>query len=89
MRVSLALEEMMTLITQFNPDQTMSFDVRVFSMPGVIGIRIRYGGIDFNPLDEEYAEDERFMGVVMVRHLVETVVYQRTFGVNSLLILIE
>jgi len=89
MRVSLALEEMMTLITQFNPDQTMSFDVRVFSVPGVIGIRIRYGGIDFNPLDEEYAEDERFMGVVMVRHLVETVVYQRTFGVNSLLILIE
>lgn len=89
MRVSLALEEMMTLITQFNPDSTLSFDVRVFSVQGVTGIRIRYGGIDFNPLAEEYADDERFMGIQMVRNLVEETVYQSTFGINSLLILIE
>lgn len=89
MRVSLALEEMMTLITQFNPEQSLSFDVRVFAMQGVIGIRIRYGGIDFNPLDSKYEDDERFMGIQMVRGLVETTVYQSTFGVNSLLILIE
>lgn len=89
MRVSLALEEMMTLITQFNPEQSLSFDVRVFAIQGVIGIRIRYGGIDFNPLDPKYEDDERFMGIQMVRGLVETTVYQSSFGVNSLLILIE
>ena len=52
-------------------------------------IRIRYGGIDFNPLSPEYAEDEHFLGVQMVRSLVEETVYQSTFGVNSLMILIE
>ena len=89
MRVRLALEEMMVLITQFNPGDALSFDVRVFAVMGVIGIRIRYGGIDFNPLSPEYAEDERFLGVQMVRSLVEETVYQSTFGVNSLMILIE
>ncbi|MBQ3268734.1 MAG: hypothetical protein IJH09_02335 [Clostridia bacterium] len=89
MRVSLALEEMMTLITQFNSEQSLSFDIRVFAVHGVIGIRIRYGGIDFNPLDSKYEDDERFMGIQMVRRLVETTVYQSTFAVNSLLILIE
>lgn len=89
MRISLSLEEMMTLITQFNPDITLSFDVRVFAVQGVIGIRIRYGGIDFNPLAPEYEDDERFMGIQMVRGLVEETVYRSTFGVNSLLILIE
>ena len=89
MRVSLALEEMMTLITQFNPDTALSFDVRVFSVQGVIGIRIRYGGIDFNPLSPEYEDDERFMGIQMVRNLAVETIYQCTFGVNSLLILIE
>ena len=89
MRVSLALEEMMTLIAQFNPDTSMSFEVRVFSVQGVIGIRIRYGGIDFNPLSEAYQDDERFMGIQMVRGLVVDTVYQSTFGANSVLILIE
>lgn len=89
MRVSLALEEIMTLITQFNPEYSQGFDVRVFAVHGVIGIRIRYGGVDFNPLAPEYADDERFMGIQMVRGLVEETVYQSTFGVNSLLILIE
>ena len=89
MRVSLALEEIMTLITQFNPEYSQGFDVRVFAVHGVIGIRIRYGGVDFNPLAPEYADDERFMGIQMVRGLVEETVYQSTFGVNSLLILID
>ncbi len=89
MRVSLALEEMMTLITQLNPDTSLSFDVRVFSMQGVIGVRIRYGGISLNPLAPEYEEDERFMGIQMVRSLVEETIYQNTFGVNSLMILVK
>ncbi len=89
MRVSLALEEMMALITQLNPEVSLSFDVRVFSLQGVIGVRIRYGGKPFNPLAPEYEDDERFMGIRMVRNLVEETVYQCTFGVNSLMILMK
>ncbi len=89
MRVSLALEEMMALITQMNPESRLNFDVRVFALESVIGIRIRYGGVSFNPLSSEYENDERFMGIRMVRSLVEETVYQWTFGVNSLLILVK
>lgn len=89
MRVSLALEEMMALITQMNPEAGLNFDVRVFALESVIGIRIRYGGISFNPLSSEYEDDDRFMGIRMVCSLVEETVYQWTFGVNSLLILVK
>ncbi len=88
MTVSLALEEMMVLITEFNPGTDLTYDVRVFAPQGMIGIRIRYGGVEFNPLADEYEEDERFMGVQLVRGLAQKITHQRTFGVNSLLIVL-
>ncbi len=50
MRVSLAMEELMTLILAVNQPQGVEFDLRVYSLEGVIGIRIRYSGKEFNPL---------------------------------------
>ena len=50
MRVSLAMEEMMTLILSVNQGTGVEFDLRVYSLDGVIGIRIRYSGREFNPL---------------------------------------
>lgn len=88
MRISLALEEMMTLITQENKPKQLHFDIRMFSYQGTIGIRIRYDGIDLNPLGAENEEKEEYMGVVMIKKMVKTVVYKRIFGLNSLLILI-
>lgn len=88
MRVSLALEELMVLITQLNQPIQVSFDIRVFSLQDVIGIRIRYDGKKFNPLINEDTEDEKYMGVQMIQKMVEEVLYQRTFGMNTLMVLI-
>ena len=88
MRVSLALEELMVLITQLNQPIQVSFDIRVFSLQDVIGIRIRYDGKKFNPLINEDTEDEKYMGVQMIQKMVEEVLYQRTFGMNTLMVFI-
>ena len=88
MRVSLALEEMMTLVTEKNAPAKISFDIRVFAVQDVIGIRIRYDGDDFNPLAAENAQDDSYMGMWMLQKLVEQILYQHTFGMNTLLILI-
>lgn len=87
-RMSLAIEEIMTLIVQMNGGNRVSFDVRVFSLQGVIGIRFRYNGIDFNPFQSFQEQDEQYMGIRMVETLVEETVYQRTFGMNTLQILL-
>ena len=88
MKISLSMEELMTLIAQVNKDTPITFDLRVFSLQEVTGIRIRFGGIFFDPLHSKEYDNEEFMGFRMIEKLVEDVVYQQTFGVNTLLILI-
>jgi hypothetical protein len=88
MRMSLAIEEIMTLIVQMNSGNQVSFDVRAFSLQGMIGIRFRYNGIDFNPFQNLQEQNECYMGIRMVESLVEETMYQRTFGMNTLQILI-
>ncbi len=88
-RVSLALEEIMTLITTVNEPAQVSFDVRVFAVQGIIGIRIRYDGKDYSPLapeNELNGNNELYMGIWMIRKMVKEVMYQRTFGKNTLLL---
>ena len=87
MSVSLALEELMTLITQKNTTQKVNFDIRLFSLQGTIGIRIRYDGRDLNPLAGD-RDSQEYMGIAMIEKLVQEVVYKRVFGLNSMLILI-
>lgn len=87
MRVSLALEEIMTVITQENPQTDVNFDIRVFAIQEVIGIRIRYNRKDLDPLSYD-PDDERYMGVSMIQNLCQQTIYRRVFGLNSLLILI-
>ncbi len=89
MRISLAMEEIMTLITMHNEGGNVAFDLRVYALQDVIGIRIRYSGKDFNPLcytDEE--GQDLYMGIRMIEDMVEETMYQRTFGMNTLQILL-
>lgn len=87
MRISLALEEMMTLISAKN-ENNGGFDLRVYSLQGVIGIRIRYGGSEFDPF--AYADnDEEYFGVRLIESICEQTVYQRTFGTNTVQIFVE
>ena len=86
MRISLAIEEIMTLITSENGEKEVEFDIRVYSLQGVIGIRFRYSGKEYNPLSykEKKELDDVYMGLRMIEDLVEETLYQRTFGVNTL-----
>lgn len=86
-RVSLSLEELMVLVTQKNVPKPVHFDIRLFSLSGTIGIRIRYDGMDLDPLSGNEMSDE-YMGVAMIKKMVKMVIYKRVFGLNSLLILI-
>ena len=102
MRVSLAMEELMTLILAVNQAKGVEFDLRVYALEGVIGIRIRYSGREFNPFcsiedkgqkgDDVQGEEaelyDMYMGVHMIEDMVETTMYQRTFGMNTIQIYI-
>ena len=102
MRVSLAMEEMMTLILSVNRENGVEFDLRVYSLEGVIGIRIRYSGIEFNPfcrtegkgqmsdeaLEKDAGIDDMYLGIRMIEDMVEEAIYQRTFGMNTIQIYI-
>lgn len=87
MKISLALEEIMTLISSKN-ESAVEFDLRVYSLQGVIGIRIRYGGNNFNPLVCGDNDDE-YMGVRIIESMCEQTLYQRTFGTNTVQIFVE
>lgn len=87
MRMSLAMEEMMTLIAARSRGP-MEFDLRAYSLQSIIGIRIRYGGGDFNPF--VYSDDDdSYMGVRLIESMCEHTMYQRTFGTNTVQVLIE
>lgn len=95
MRLEMSMEEVMTLIRQVNEEKGvrgLKFDLRAFSVSGVRGIRIRYNGIPFNPFNFSpqagAAEDDIYMGVRMIKKMVEMVNYQSAFGVNTLQILL-
>ena len=96
MRLQMSMEEVMTLIRQVNADQgaaDLRFDLRAFSIKEIRGIRIRYSGSAFNPFnfspEAGSVEDDMYMGVRMIQKMVETVNYQRAFGVNTLQILLK
>lgn len=91
MRIQLAMEETMTLIASENaPEQphALSFDLRAYSLDGLIGIRVRYGGKEYNPFLSGSEDDDRYMGIRMLKNMTRAR-YQRTFGVNTLQIAIR
>ena len=96
MRLEMSMEEVMTLIRQVNAEKgvrELKFDLRAYAVNGLRGIRIRYSGIAFNPFhfspEAEAIEDDIYIGVRMIKKMVEKVNYQSTFGVNTLQILLK
>lgn len=96
MCLEMSMEEVMTLIRHVNADkgdQALHFDLRAFSVNGVSGIRIRYSGIPFNPFNyapaDEGVGEDMYMGVRMIKRMVEMVNYQSAFGVNTLQLLLK
>ena len=96
MRLQMSMEEVMTLIREVNADagrRDLRFDLRAYSVSGVQGIRIRYSGIAFNPFcfspGTGGVGDDMYMGVRMIKKMVEVVNYQSAFGVNTLQIILK
>lgn len=92
MRFSLAIEELLTVIAARN-GHPIPFDIKAFALPERMGIRVRYGGVDFDPFSRRsYPADsggfDENMGVRMIVSMAQDVVYQRTFGASSLQIFI-
>lgn len=90
MWISLSIEEILNVIVQKNPEELVDFDIKAFSLQGVMGIRIRYGGIAYNPMRIEPSEedDDFYMGVRIIESMAQEIVYQRAFGTNSLQIFV-
>lgn len=88
MRISLAIEEIMTMIVQENSPGLVSFDVRVFSLQQEMGIRISYDGREYDPFGLHAKGDMQYLGVDLIANMMRSVVYQRTFGVNTLQLLL-
>ena len=92
MRISLAIEELLTVIVARN-GRPIPFDIKAFALPDHMGIRVRYGGVDFDPFSRRsYPADsggfDENMGVRMIAGMADRVVYQRTFGASSLQIFV-
>ena len=95
-RLEMSMEEVMTLICQVNREkgvQNLQFDLRAYSVNHVRGIRIRYNGVAFNPFAFSPGADgigeDMYMGVRMIKKIVELVNYQSAFGVNTLQIILK
>ena len=88
MRISLAIEEIMTMIVQENSPGHVSFDVRVFSLQQEMGIRISYDGGEYDPFGLHAKGDMQYLSVELIANMMRSVVYQRTFGVNTLQLLL-
>ena len=89
MRLSLSMEELMTMILKVNDEQGVVFDLRLFAIQDVKGIRVRYNGLEFNPFsDKSNLQDDEYLGIRMIYDMAESVNYQRIFGMNMVQILI-
>ena len=88
MRFSLAIEEVLTMIALKNPDGQVRFDLRAFAVPGSLGIRIRYDGIAYDPFAPRGKKDEAYLGIDLIASMMSTVFYQRTFGLNTVQLLL-
>ena len=88
MALSLGVEEIMTLVSSVNEGEVIRFDVRMFSLGGSTGLRIRCGGREFDPFSGE-SHDESYLGIDLISGMAEVVMYQRTFGANSMLMLLK
>ena len=53
-----------------------------------VGIRISYDGREYDPFGLHAKGDMQYLGVDLIANMMRSVVYQRTFGVNTLQLLL-
>lgn len=91
MKLQLAIEEALVLISKVNNDEHMvfdGFDIRAFFYEDLAGLRIRYDGLDFNPFSGQMNTSD-YLGIKMIVDMLDDSTYCRTFGVNTLILLLK
>jgi len=96
MLLSMAIEEMVVLITEQNPDGD-NISIRLTRFDGGIVLRLRDSGRRFNPIGyynkrlkeaEDFEDNIDLMGIKYITEAAEVVYYRETFGVNNLVVII-
>ena len=88
MAVSLAIEEILSIISQKSLSEKGQIDVRVLRYDDQGIIRIRSGGKRYNPIE---AKDDSmdYMGVRMIEKLSNKMEYCSFLGINTLMIFLK
>lgn len=87
MTISLALEELMVIISEKSMHNQGSMDVRILRTKDGGILRIRSEGKRYNSL--EYAEaGMEYLGVNMIMKMAKKTEYQNTLGLNTLIVMI-
>lgn len=85
MSISLAIEEMLMIISQKSLMGHGTIDVRLIKSNEDAILRIRSGGNRYNPI-EEMSDDLDYMGVQMISKMAKKTEYLSSLGVNTLII---
>ena len=87
--LSLTIEEMAGNIVRFGYTKqgVHNIDIRIMIFPDRILFRVRDDGREFNPLLCD-TEDERSLGIRMIRQLAKDIRYSRAIGMNNLTVII-
>lgn len=86
MQIELAIEELLVVLVQRDP-HLQSVDLRAFSLEGTTGIRIRFAGKRYDPFAPHPAsENERMLGVDLLKKMARDIEFVYAFGMNSILI---
>lgn len=88
MTISLAIEEILTIIAQKSLDGNGHMDVRVFKNNGEGIMRVRSQGRRYNPIDEK-DDSLDYIGVQMICKLAKNIEYHSTLGMNTLIIFFD
>lgn len=85
MSISLAIEEMLMIISQKSLMGHGTIDVRLIKSGEDAILRIRSGGNRYNPI-EEMSDDLDYMGVQMISKMAKKTEYLSSLGVNTLIV---
>ncbi len=85
MAISLAIEEILMIISQKSLMGEGTMDLRVLENGDNAIVRVRSGGARYNPI-EEMTDNLDYMGVQMINKMAEKIEYLSSLGVNTLII---
>ncbi len=88
MRLGLSIEELLNVMIQKNPDLRF-VDLRAYILQGVIGIRIRCTGKNYNPFEDSESDEDFLMGILMLKKMCQAVTHTYALGMNTINLIYE